>query len=147
MLAASSTTLLLVSGCGSGLGKSVPIPASEAALNIGFVLYTESGAPGTLNALWKFANANSGPGVAAGGPATGGFAERYHLRYFLESGEFSDEYDLVIERHKGGDFYDVTYRWILEHQDYTQSVRCPEPLLAADRRRAAANALYGVPSR
>lgn len=108
LLAASTTTLLLISGCASGPGTSGP-PPSEAALNIGFVLYTESGSPGTLNARWNYANVYSGPGVAAGGPTTGGFVGRYHVRYFLESGEFSDEYDLVIARHGGGDFYDVTW--------------------------------------
>ena len=106
LLAASLTTLVLVSGCMSGPGTSAP--PSQTALNIGFVLYTESGKPGALDARWNYANVFSGPGVAAGGPTTGGFAGRYHVRYFLESGEFSDEYDLVIERHKGGDFYDVT---------------------------------------
>ncbi len=37
------------------------------------------------------------------------FAERYHVRYFLETGEFSDEYDLDIKKHSGSDFYDVTW--------------------------------------
>jgi hypothetical protein len=108
LLAASSAALLLVSGCASGPGTS-DTSASEAPLNIGFVLYTESSTPGTLNARWNYANVYSGPGVAAGGPTTGGFVGRYHVRYFLESGEFSDEYDLVIARHEGGDFYDVTW--------------------------------------
>ena len=78
-------------------------------MNIGFVLYTKSHAPGTLNARWSYANAYSGPGVATGGPTAGGFAGRYHVRYFLENGQFSDEYDLDIERHTPGDFYDVTW--------------------------------------
>ena len=39
----------------------------------------------------------------------GRFRGRYHVRYFLETGEFSDEYDLAIEKHPGGDFYDVTW--------------------------------------
>jgi hypothetical protein len=108
---AVATLLLLVSSCASGPGTSDPSP-SGAAQNIGFVLYTESGTPGTLNARWNYANRYSGAGVAAGGPTTGGFAGRYHVRYFLESGEFSDEYDLVIERHEGGDFYDVT--WLID---------------------------------
>jgi len=29
-----------------------------------------------------------------------GFAGHYHVRYFYDSGEFSDEYDLVIEKTK-----------------------------------------------
>jgi len=65
--------------------------------NIGFVLYTKSYAPGTLNARWMFSGKYSGPGIATGGPKEG-FAGRYHVRYFYDSGEFSDEYDLVIEK-------------------------------------------------
>jgi hypothetical protein len=85
--------------------------ASEApsASNIGFVLYSKSHAPGTLNARWNYANRYSGPGIATGGPKEG-FAGRYHVRYFLDSGEFSDEYDLVIE--KTGDFYSVS--WLVD---------------------------------
>ena len=66
-------------------------------LNIGFVLYTKTGTSGTLNARWNYANIWSGPGVATGGPREG-FAGTYHVRYFLENGEFSDEYDLLIEK-------------------------------------------------
>ena len=82
--------------------------ASEAAdaSNIGFVLYTKSPAPGTLNARWIYANKYSGPGIATGGPKEG-FAGHYHVRYFYDSGEFSDEYDLVIE--KTGDTYKVSW--------------------------------------
>jgi hypothetical protein len=73
--------------------------ASDASLtpNIGFVLYTKSRAPGTLNARWIFGGKYSGSGIATGGPKEG-FAGRYHVRYFHDSGEFSDEYDLVIEK-------------------------------------------------
>ena len=39
-----------------------------------------------------------------------GFAGRYRIRYFHENGEFSDEYDLEIER--AGDCYDV--RWLAD---------------------------------
>jgi hypothetical protein len=67
--------------------------------NIGFVLYTKSYAPGTLNARWMYGNAYSGSGIATGGPKEG-FAGHYHVRYFYDSGEFSDEYDLVIEKTK-----------------------------------------------
>ena len=62
-----------------------------------------------MDARWNYANAYSGHGVATGGPASGAFAGRYHVRYFLETGEFSDEYDLDIERNGGGGFYDVTW--------------------------------------
>ena len=68
--------------------------------NIGFVLYTKSYAPGTLNARWMYGGTYSGPGIATGGPGEG-FAGQYHVRYFLDSGEFSDEYELVIEKIKG----------------------------------------------
>ena len=76
-------------------------------LNIGFVLYTKSNTPGTLFARWNYGNAYSGPGIATGGPKESGFVGNYHVRYFYENGEFSDEYDLTIE--KTGDFYDVTW--------------------------------------
>lgn len=103
-ITASLTGLLLASGC-----ASVPKASEAHALNIGFVLYTKSDAPGTLNARWNYANTYSGPGVATGGPKDG-FAGHYHVRYFLESGEFSDEYDLDIK--KTGDFYNVS--WITD---------------------------------
>ncbi len=77
--------------------------------NIGFVLYTKSYAPGTLNARWMFSGKYSGPGIATGGPKEG-FAGRYHVRYFYDSGEFSDEYDLVIEKTAGS--YKVS--WIVD---------------------------------
>jgi hypothetical protein len=102
----------------SGSAAAQPSPQSPVATKadkpfyIGFVLYTKGKAPGTLDARWNYANAYSGPGIATGGPLTGGFAGRYHVRYFLENGDFSDEYDLDIARHAGGDFYDVT--WIIK---------------------------------
>ena len=70
---------------------------APAVPNIGFVLYTKSYAPGTLNARWLYGGAYSGAGIATGGPKAG-FAGHYHVRYFYDSGEFSDEYDLVIEK-------------------------------------------------
>ena len=66
-------------------------------LNIGFVLYTKGSTPGTLYARWNYANIWSGPGIAIGGPKEG-FAGHYHVRYFYENGDFSDEYDLMIEK-------------------------------------------------
>ena len=114
ILAAAAFIILLPSCSGTSLpaGPAGPPPSSASApLNIGFVLYTRSGTPGTLNARWNYANAYSGPGVATGGPGSGGFAGRYHVRYFLENGEFSDEYDLEIEKRVASDFYDVT--WIV----------------------------------
>ena len=77
--------------------------------NIGFVLYTKSYAPGTLNARWMFSGKYSGAVIATGGPKEG-FAGSYHVRYFYDSGEFSDEYDLVIE--KTAQSYKVS--WIVE---------------------------------
>jgi hypothetical protein len=99
-IAALLTGLLWVSGCASVAA------ASDASSNIGFVLYTKSYAPGTLNARWIYANKYSGPGIATGGPKEG-FAGHYHVRYFYDSGEFSDEYDLDIE--KIGDGYKVSW--------------------------------------
>ena len=74
--------------------------------NIGFVLYTKSYSPGTLNARWMYAGKYSGPGIATGGPKEG-FAGNYHVRYFFDNGKFSDEYDLVIEKNQ--DSYKVSW--------------------------------------
>src|SRR6185369_17783929 len=81
---------------------STPVVAateSSAESNIGFVIYTKSLSPGTLNARWMYSTKYRGPGIATGGPREG-FAGRYHVRYFYDNGEFSDEYDLVIEKTK-----------------------------------------------
>lgn len=101
---ASLTGILLASGF------APPSSASDAhdLVNVGFVLYTKTDVAGTLKARWNYANAYSGPGEATGGPSEG-FVGRYHVRYFFENGEFSDEYDLVID--KTGDFYSVS--WIV----------------------------------
>jgi len=91
---------------------STPIaaaPESSAESNIGFVIYTKSLSPGTLNARWMYSTKYKGPGIATGGPKIG-FAGRYHVRYFYDSGEFSDEYDLLIE--KADDIYKVS--WIVQ---------------------------------
>src|SRR3954453_19147506 len=91
------TTLL--AGLLLALGGTQVAKVSEASEtnNIGFVLYTKSYSPGTLNARWMYAGKYSGPGIATGGPKEG-YPGRYHVRYFLDSGEFSDEYDLLIEK-------------------------------------------------
>ena len=81
-------------------------PETPDVSNIGFVVYTKSLSPGTLNARWMWSTKYRGPGIATGGPKTG-FAGNYHVRYFYDSGEFSDEYDLVIE--KTGDIYKVSW--------------------------------------
>lgn len=86
-------------------------------LNIGFVLYTKSNTPGTLFARWNYANTWSGPGIATGGPKEG-FAGNYHVRYFYENGDFSDEYDLKIE--KTENFYSVS--WIVKGQVLAKGV-------------------------
>ena len=102
VLSVSLAGVLLASGLASTTVESqAPVPS-----NIGFVLYTSSHAPGTLNARWMYANKYSGPGIATGGPKEG-FAGRFHVRYFYDSGEFSDEYDLEIE--KAGDTYKVSW--------------------------------------
>ena len=77
--------------------------------NIGFVLYTKSFSPGTLNARWMSTDKYKGPGIATGGPVDG-YAGTYHVRYFYDSGEFSDEYDLIIE--KNDDAYKVL--WLVD---------------------------------
>jgi hypothetical protein len=104
-ISTSLTGLLLA------LGLAPATFAEEApdTENIGFVLYTKSYAPGTLNARWMFTDKYRGPGIATGGPKEG-YAGKYHVRYFLDSGEFSDEYDLIIE--KTGDAYKV--QWLVD---------------------------------
>lgn len=82
--------------------------ASEPS-DVGFVLYTKSHSPGTLNARWMYGEQYRGPGIATGGSGDG-FAGEYHVRYFFENGEFSDEYDLVIAR--TGDIYKAT--WLID---------------------------------
>jgi hypothetical protein len=44
--------------------------------------------------------------LAPGGPDEG-FVGNYHVRYFYENGEFSDEYDLKVEQN--GSFFDVIW--------------------------------------
>ena len=101
-IAASLIGSLLASGVAPDARAS---EASDAS-NIGFVLYTKRREPGTLSARWIYATKYSGPGIATGGPKEG-FAGHYHVRYFYDNGEFSDEYDLVIE--KIGDVYKVSW--------------------------------------
>ena len=108
-IAASLAGLLWATQCASAAVASenpVAAPAATGDVNIGFVLYTKSPAPGTLNARWMYSTKYSGPGIATGGPRSG-FAGKYHVRYFYDSGEFSDEYDLVID--KTGDAYKVSW--------------------------------------
>lgn len=104
---------VLLSGSGSAMAHTAPTADTTAKadqpFNIGFVLYTKGKVIGTLDARWNYANAYWGHGVASGGPASGAFAGRYHVQYFLETGAFSDEYDLDIKKHAGGDFYDVSW--------------------------------------
>jgi len=105
-IAASLAGLLWVSQCTSVTAATAAAPEAPDVSNIGFVLYTKSLAPGTLNARWMYSTKYSGPGIATGGPKAG-FAGKYHVRYFYDSGEFSDEYDLVID--KTGDVYKVSW--------------------------------------
>ena len=105
LIGASLAGLLLA----SGFSSAAVAADAPAAGNVGFVLYTKSYAPGVLNARWMYGGKYSGPGIATGGPREG-FAGRYHVRYFLDNGEFSDEYDLLIE--KTGDAYKVS--WITD---------------------------------
>jgi len=94
---------LLWASHGTSLAAAPEVPD---VANIGFVLYTKSPAPGTLNARWMYSTKYRGPGIATGGPKAG-FAGKYHVRYFYDSGEFSDEYDLVID--KSGDVYKASW--------------------------------------
>jgi hypothetical protein len=112
VVVASLTALAPAPGASSARsGAEAPVVSkADEPFNIGFVLYTKGNTPGTLNARWTYANAYSGAGLATGGPASGDFVGRYHVRYYLENGQFSDEYDLDIEKHgPGGDLYDVTW--------------------------------------
>ena len=101
--AIAATTMLLFASHGTAVAAA---PETPDFSNIGFVLYTKSLAPGTLNARWLYSTKYSGPGIATGGPKAG-FAGKYHVRYFYDSGEFSDEYDLVIAR--TGDVYQASW--------------------------------------
>jgi len=105
-------TLLILSLAPKATAEDKPVIS-----NIGFVLYTKSHAPGTLNARWMFTDKYKGPGIATGGP-TEGFAGRYHVRYFYDSGEFSDEYELIIE--KSEDVYRVF--WLVEGETLAAGV-------------------------
>lgn len=89
-----------------GWAPSSVADEATGADNIGFVIYTRSFAPGTLNARWMFTDKYKGSGIATGGPGEG-YAGRYHVRYFYDGGEFSDEYDLTIEKH--GDVYKASW--------------------------------------
>lgn len=92
----------------AALARPATVRAEEPSpANIGFVLYTKTANPGTLSARWTYENRYFGPGLATGGPADG-FAGDYHVRYFLENGQFSDEYELQVA--EAGSFYDVTWR-------------------------------------
>lgn len=102
LVAASLTCMSFASGIAS-VAKAAE---ATAASNIGFVLYTKSHSPGTLNARWMYGTQHRGPGIATGGPKQG-FVGKFHVRYFYESGEFSDEYDLIIE--KTGDVYKTSW--------------------------------------
>jgi hypothetical protein len=103
------SNLLTVLLLALGLAPSTFAEDAPDVTNIGFVLYTKSHAPGTLNARWMFTDKYKGPGIATGGPREG-YVGQYHVRYFYDSGEFSDEYDLVIE--KTGDVYKVL--WLID---------------------------------
>lgn len=100
--------LFMIATCLFGLllafGQAPDALAEEKTdiTNIGFVLYSKSYAPGTLTARWMYTDKYRGSGIATGGPIDG-YAGKYHVRYFFDSGEFSDEYDLIIE--KTGDVY------------------------------------------
>ena len=86
--------------------QSNAVSANRDTLNIGYAVYTKGAKPGTLNAIWNYANVWTGKGKATG-LSKGGFAGNYHIKYYYENGDFSDEYDLVIE--KAGRFYNLSW--------------------------------------
>jgi hypothetical protein len=107
MLKSALFAALLACAVFTAHSASTAMAANSADVpNIGFVLYTKSFSPGTLNARWMYGGSYSGPGIATGGPKED-FAGRYHVRYFHDNGEFSDEYDLVIEKTR--DSYKATW--------------------------------------
>ena len=97
---------LICASSASGIAPVARASEAPAESKIGFAHYTKSLSPGTLNAIWMYGTKYRGPGIATGGPKEG-FVGKYHVRYFYESGEFSDEYDLVIE--KIGDVYKASW--------------------------------------
>ena len=99
-------TSLICASFAFGIAPVARASETSAESNIGFAYYTKSHSPGTLNAIWMYGTKYRGPGIATGGPKEG-FVGKYHVRYFYESGEFSDEYDLVIE--KSGDVYRASW--------------------------------------
>jgi hypothetical protein len=104
LVTASLTGLLFAAGCASDSKGS-----STQESNIGSAFYTMGDSAGTLNARWMFTTRYSGRGVATGGTGEG-FAGQYHIRYFFENGDFSDEYDMVIQ--KSGSLYEVS--WLVD---------------------------------
>jgi len=108
-LGIAASLIGLLTALGSAAAPRAPAASKES--NIGFVLYSRSYAPGTLNARWIYAGKYSGSGLATGGPKEG-FVGHYHVRYYYDDGRFSDEYDLVIER--TGDVYNAS--WITNGQ-------------------------------
>ena len=89
--------------------QSSTASATRDTFNIGYAVYTKGTRSGTLNAIWNYANVWSGTGKATGVSKVG-FVGNYHIKYYYENGEFSDEYDLVIE--KAGKFYNLS--WIVD---------------------------------
>src|SRR4051794_9619604 len=85
------------------------VMTAMSGANLGFAVYRKGDVPGTLDAVWSYENTWDGPGRATGGPKDG-FVGRYHIRYFLQSGEFSDEYDLVIEQ--SGAYFEAS--WLVD---------------------------------
>ncbi|MBI1780357.1 MAG: hypothetical protein HYR66_03170 [Sphingobacteriales bacterium] len=91
------------------ISQSNTASVTKDTFNIGYAIYTKDAKPGTLNAIWNYANVWSGKGKASG-VSKNGFAGNYHIKYYYENGEFSDEYDLIIE--KAGKFYNLS--WIAD---------------------------------
>lgn len=90
---------------------------------------------------------DSGPGVATLGSGVRRF-RRAVRSIFLETGEFSEEYDLHIEEQAGGEFYHVTLAHKRHHQREGSQYGRPEwwgtgHRLAQARRQTSANVRNG----
>ena len=75
-------------------------------INVGFVLYKKTEAPGTLNAIWCQRDGGNVTGVATGG-STEGYEGNYLICYFDDKGNIKADRELKI--HKDGNFYKLQW--------------------------------------
>ncbi len=74
--------------------------------DVGCVVYKKGDESGTLHATWCHSSSGAGTGEATGGPAEG-FAGRYHIRYFDDTGHEVADRELDIQ--KEGTHYTLTW--------------------------------------